>query len=1416
MSKTNPFKTNGGVKSKENSPRHRNIPKQDSPLMLMPHGRATADPLVLDLILPTNQHMSLTFDPFSTFADLTRAIASLLTLRGSNRVTLSRRVGRMKGWEIIDIADHETLIGKICNHETYRVNVVENSSGTLDTEVECCPWLDEFNNANNGRKHPCEQHISFPYQAYHRTDSFDDVYALLPQTRVTRENEDEEFAMRLQENECLAHHEKIELEKNCPVQPRSITPPLTFGEVMLRGTLSQYTAGKGESACTSIALVAAKHLLVNCKWHTDPLEYTDATILDAIVQIGVKKYGMAAPGHCNLEDIWSLPVFEDTVESLKLGQRIEDRVGFEGFNRVIEYAWAFAENEESKSKAVAVIITKPPVTLLCFSCTGSVWYLLDSHGENYATNKVTYLMQFKSTMNLALELEGKFPSLSGAEHDLNLAMYNSFEATPILATVSGNKSIVQSDTKPAARAVAATTTTPITENSLSRKQSSSLQSSSLLDLSRFQCPCTLHVMADPVVTDDGHTYDRSSIEQHFQTRRDEEQKRLNELLGATKDVVDSSSCCGGPRPPIELTSPMTGVVISDRLVPNRFVEEQIVALVESNAIEMTEDELADWRQRRLEKREKDRERVEQDRRILEEQERMRKNRQEAEKLRADEAATGSTSVSSSENTSMLPSQLVSVDRYRGQRIGPDDLGISTALCDETSWVEIDYVRSQNEHGNIRCMLPCCARLISPDGVSWCCRCGRIACTICLVFQVTDISKAESKDLHRICGECVMQILDVMPRDGALGQTRANLMKLRLQPYLSTLSTRAIDAQDMYARQSAEASFAADIRNIEHDIQELRNTRETLLGQLKVAESRANEAMLDDGATGTRGTDISDEDDEVIQWEEVVTDLQQQYDEVMRQSQDQGMDEDAQFLHFQAVSDISFRLEEAQSSLAEIRSRNTGNRTEKLKDNTVGTSDGLSILPPETNADMCVADLQCTCETLQRLHDRLQAGAIPDNANAFLSRTQAISTVLSRFDQAQAHLLEARNRLDTRLSSFPSSLQHLADLISQFVSQARSVCSACPPTAPMKPRGFRRLFSSTVRDPEATTLDPTVLEQLNALFGAGQNCLQATNSPGSRMDCIKVVLNELNQLSVNVGSMNSQAQSLHRNAVQHAMNLYNETTHTIECQREEKQQIHEAFNRVPRGEKPANEMNFEELQNEFLQLSNAVEGMTDPDEITVAMMRLTEIEQVVLEIQYERAVIDIQSTFMQEETSVSSQVCAVVTETGFLSAIGYVDEDWPLPLGLKYPTTYMQNEIELLRNTLADRMIQSEREYDSEFSEKLSRLNAQKEELEDEVQGLQSRVENAEASAEEEQHRLEQRRERHRQEEARRRERERRRLEEESRLRREREELVRKNAADEAKTMEALRNAVGREDNARAFGGQGDFRMCRICKAGESL
>ena len=226
------------------------------------------------------------------------------------------------------------------------------------------------------------------------------------------ENKDEEFAMRLQENECLVHHEKIELDKICPMLPRSITPPLTFGEVVLRGTLSQYTAGGGESACTSIALVAAKHLLVNCEGHADPLEYTDATVLDAIIETGVARAGMAAPGHSNLEDIWSLPVFEDTVESLKHGQRVEDRVGFEGFNRAIEQAWAFAVDEELKSKAVAVIITKPPVTLLCFSCTGNVWYLLDSHGENYATNKVAYFMRFKSTMNLALELEGKFPSFT--------------------------------------------------------------------------------------------------------------------------------------------------------------------------------------------------------------------------------------------------------------------------------------------------------------------------------------------------------------------------------------------------------------------------------------------------------------------------------------------------------------------------------------------------------------------------------------------------------------------------------------------------------------------------------------------------------------------------------------------------------------------------------------------------------------------------------------------------------------------------------------------------------------------------------------------------------------------------------------------------------------------------------------------
>ena len=130
----------------------------------------------------------------------------------------------------------------------------------------------------------------------------------------------------------------------------------------------------------------------------------------------------------------------------------------------------------------------------------------------------------------------------------------------------------------------------------------------------------------------------------------------------------------------------------------------------------------------------------------------------------------------------------------------------------------------------------------------------------------------------------------------------------------------------------------------------------------------------------------------------------------------------------------------------------------------------------------------------------------------------------------------------------------------------------------------------------------------------------------------MVLNELNRLSDNVGSTNSQAQNLHRNAVQLATNLHKEITRMIEGQRDEKQQIREASNRVPRGKKSVNEMNLEELQNEFLQLSSALEGMTDPDEITVTMMRLTEIEQCLEPLSMSEL-----ATFVQEDTSASSKV-----------------------------------------------------------------------------------------------------------------------------------------------------------------------------------
>mmetsp|Transcript_27100 Transcript_27100/g.40572 ORF Transcript_27100/g.40572 Transcript_27100/m.40572 type:complete len:295 (-) Transcript_27100:373-1257(-) len=100
----------------------------------------------------------------------------------------------------------------------------------------------------------------------------------------------------------------------------------------------------------------------------------------------------------------------------------------------------------------------------------------------------------------------------------------------------------------------------------------------------------------------------------------------------------------------------------------------------------------------------------------------------------------------------------------------------------------------------------------------------------------------------------------------------------------------------------------------------------------------------------------------------------------------------------------------------------------------------------------------------------------------------------------------------------------------------------------------------------------------------------------------------------------------------------------------------------------------------------------------------------------------------------------------LGAIGLRDNKWPLPLGLSYPTTRMEKQLELLKNTLAQELSIAERKYDDEYTERRRRLTETRDRLEDEIEQARAMAQDAEASAELVQNRLRERKERRRREE----------------------------------------------------------------------
>ena len=383
-----------------------------------------------------------------------------------------------------------------------------------------------------------------------------------------------------------------------------------------------------------------------------------------------------------------------------------------------------------------------------------------------------------------------------------------------------------------------------------------------VDTQDFEDPLTMEIMADPVTCDDGNTYERKVIERVFQDRiraeqerQDAEERRAREERTGTghnnnNDDDDDDAVCCGARPPIQLTSPISGAVVSGRLVPNRFIERQIVRLVEQNALGMNEQEVNDWKERREEKIKSDRARYEERKREEEEEERRRRNAEEAEARRAaeresagggDETADTPPAAAAAKGQTQQQA-MIRLDRntvHTREKLCTDDLGFSVDLCEDMEQIVPEFLTTEMQKA--RCMVACCA--VELEGRNrWCARCGRLACAQCLAFAVTDIQETPGITPRRICLDCLTNVVDGLdPSDIRARRVRVVVQRTKVDVRLKELTKVAGDKQDLVVRQDMANQYRPAVEELNREISRLGARATELRGNIDSANQEADKA-----------------------------------------------------------------------------------------------------------------------------------------------------------------------------------------------------------------------------------------------------------------------------------------------------------------------------------------------------------------------------------------------------------------------------------------------------------------------------------------------------------------------------------------------------------------------------------------------
>ena len=746
--------------------------------------------------------------------------------------------------------------------------------------------------------------------------------------------------------------------------------------------------------------------------------------------------------------------------------------------------------------------------------------------------------------------------------------------------------------------------------------------------------------------------------------------------------------------------------------------------METNLLGLSEAEISDWNQRRQEKKINDRKREEEEKEERARQEQMRRNAEEAEQRRRQEESNGKsrengTFIQRTAATAVDGSRQVQFDERNNS-----ETRLSVAIAENGTQIPVDFITDSGR--DLRCMVVCCAKRLEGEsnihGHLWCARCSRLVCMDCLTFQVTNVRDTSPGNLHRVCVDCMTQLVDVMEtaEDVRLRQRRVYILRL-LEAHLARFSNRAAYLQEQVVQHEAKTTHEPRVVDMHRRLRALKKRLADLQKQEARATARTAAAKSDDNAVNSGGIDTETE----IQ--RLTAECEALEQELIQQTEGcpgDNADEEEVVAYLARITDTSDRLENANTSLA-IAMSNT-------------TEEASNSLTEAAENTFSLAALEEEVVRLTASFEKLAA----DNEDT-LEHTLELSGVQAALEDAQIRLVTVQS-MATDEDNFqyqrPSLLytDHFA-----VSAQGRLLESQ---TTTSRRTGLLRLLGSRKHDQKFQ-------DWVSSIFRVKDRLADAETARER---------------------MRFASELLH---------LMEETHDFIDSDWDELG--------LEAAQKELNEI-LSDGQKEGL-------GPTDP-----------------------RGSFDVFSDEMFDLLSPnvggpgSGSDAADDTEDAIsdLAAIGESIDEWPLPMNLQYPTARMLRQLEVLRNTLELRKVESERAAEEIWAQRFQLLDTRQEELDNSISKAQRRATDAEASAEEEERRQQERAEERRQRELARLERERVLREKAERAERERQELLRRHEQEEAATQSAFSSAAGENNNgAASFGGSGDLRMCKRCKAG---